>query len=151
MKMCKMCSLLKPSTKFTYGKAICKKCRSIKINLEYRNYSPEEKQRIIDEAKNRNRKHKYNITPEQYNEMFAQQHGSCAVCFRHHTDFKKGLHMDHDHSTGKVRALLCPGCNLALGYAKENKKTLRGLIDYLEKHSSIEENVFEFKAKGEGT
>jgi len=44
-----------------------------------------------------------------------------------------GLHVDHDHDTGKVRGVLCNGCNLALGYVKDDPKILRGLIAYLER------------------
>lgn len=45
------------------------------------------------------------------------------------------LYIDHDHSTGLVRDMLCSGCNSALGFAKESAKRLRGLADYVEKHS----------------
>lgn len=41
-------------------------------------------------------------------------------------------HVDHDHGTGKVRALLCHNCNVALGLLSENTKRIRGLADYLE-------------------
>lgn len=45
----------------------------------------------------------------------------------------KRLHMDHDHITGKFRALLCSGCNTALGLAKEDAGRLRGLAEYIER------------------
>ena len=56
------------------------------------------------------------------------QPSSCEVC-------GKGgvLSLDHDHSTGRVRGWLCPGCNSALGYAYDNPDTLRSLAAYLER------------------
>lgn len=44
----------------------------------------------------------------------------------------KRLHMDHDHSTGRFRALLCGGCNSALGLLKESTERIQGLKKYIE-------------------
>lgn len=46
------------------------------------------------------------------------------------------LHMDHDHSTGEFRALLCGGCNSALGFLKENPERISGLREYIERFHS---------------
>ena len=43
------------------------------------------------------------------------------------------LRMDHDHATGKFRALLCNGCNTALGFLKENPERIRSLATYIER------------------
>lgn len=48
----------------------------------------------------------------------------------------KRLHIDHDHETGKVRGLLCGGCNTALGHLKEDVDRIRGLADYKLMHDS---------------
>lgn len=77
-------------------------------------------------------KSKYGITPEEYERMFEQQGGVCAVCKR--PPGKRRLSVDHDHETGEVRALLCTRCNMALGYADESPSILQGLIDYLKRH-----------------
>jgi hypothetical protein len=42
------------------------------------------------------------------------------------------LHMDHDHETGKFRALLCSGCNTGLGHLKEDRQRILGLVAYLD-------------------
>lgn len=56
---------------------------------------------------------KFGITVAQYDAMFAAQHGACALC---DTSFgEKVPHIDHDHTTGRVRGLLCVGCNTGLG------------------------------------
>lgn len=56
----------------------------------------------------------YGITPEDYDRMFAEQGGCCAICGRVYTT--RRLHIDHDHGTGKIRRLLCSGCNGHVGW-----------------------------------
>lgn len=62
--------------------------------------------------------HKYRITPEQYEAMLAAQDGVCAICgatpkikVAHGRGQSGRLHVDHDHVTGVLRALLCNHCN----------------------------------------
>lgn len=57
----------------------------------------------------------------------------CEVCGQEPKVF---MHFDHDHKTGKFRAWLCDPCNLILGLAKDNPKTLRGLANLLESDQS---------------
>lgn len=76
-------------------------------------------------------KNVYGITTEEYNKLFEKQKGSCFGCGVHHKDLKRGLLIDHCHTTGKVRGLLCDGCNKALGCIKDNCETLYNLINYL--------------------
>jgi hypothetical protein len=57
----------------------------------------------------------YNITLNDYNEMFKKQEGKCSICKKHQNELTKPLYVDHDHSTGKVRELLCSSCNFKLG------------------------------------
>lgn len=80
---------------------------------------------------------KYDLSVETYLAMLDQQGGVCAVCRRTpeeaHSDGYP-LHVDHDHSTGRVRSLLCRGCNLTLGQAGDDPALLRALADYLERH-----------------
>lgn len=62
--------------------------------------------------------------------MFNDQEGLCAIC-RRQIGFTRETHVDHCHLTGKVRGLLCSGCNRALGGAEDNVETLRRMIAYL--------------------
>lgn len=82
-------------------------------------------------AKHRKLKSKFGITLEQYNIMFKEQLGCCAICGTHQITLNKSLAVDHNHSTGKVRKLLCPKCNMALGYTKEDIVILTNMIDYI--------------------
>jgi Recombination endonuclease VII len=80
---------------------------------------------------------KHGITPEEYDALWDRQGGRCANpgcgnrCPKVLTDYRKGLQVDHCHVTGKVRGLLCGGCNVALGHIKDDARRLAGLIQYL--------------------
>lgn len=74
-------------------------------------------------------KHHYGLTPQRYEEMLHAQKGMCAIC-----DTKPGMRelgVDHDHATGKVRALLCMSCNTGLGMFRDNPVLLRRAAKYL--------------------
>jgi hypothetical protein len=77
---------------------------------------------------------KFGLSTEQYSAMLAAQEGHCALC--PHSDLpSKRLAVDHDHDTGKVRALLCDRCNRGIGLLDEDPVRLRAAADYLDKHS----------------
>ena len=76
------------------------------------------------------RVYKYGITPEDFKKMHETQQGKCAIC-NQEPKTKRGLHVDHHHGTGKVRGLLCHGCNVALGSFKEDVTLLEKAIEYL--------------------
>lgn len=73
---------------------------------------------------------KYGITWEDYYLIFTEQEGLCAIC-GYFSD-KKTLHVDHDHSTGKVRGLLCRKCNVALGMLQDDPNILKRAAAYVE-------------------
>lgn len=59
-------------------------------------------------------KRAYGITLVDYEIKSAEQSGCCAICGQHYSLFKKGLHLDRNHKTGKICGLLCPTCNTNL-------------------------------------
>jgi hypothetical protein len=77
----------------------------------------------------------YDITPEQFSDMFDAQHGKCATCDGALTKKGSGTHVDHCHTSGRVRGLLCRACNTALGGARDDPETLRRMIAYVESHA----------------
>lgn len=85
-------------------------------------------------------KYTYNISLEDYNTLFNKQNGKCAVCLKEETSLDnrgnsiKKLAVDHCHSTGKVRGLLCNRCNTALGLLKEDKEIVNNILNYLKEH-----------------
>lgn len=69
----------------------------------------------------------------QYNAMAEAQGHRCALCGEKPNSGRR-MHVDHDHESGRIRALLCHHCNLLLGNAKDSTARLRQAIAYLEKH-----------------
>jgi hypothetical protein len=88
------------------------------------------------------------MTPADYDALYLAQTGKCRGCERHQSEFKKRLYVDHDHNTGAVRGLLCHSCNVILGAAQDNTKTLTNLISYLQPNSGLadQSNIISFRA-----
>jgi hypothetical protein len=70
---------------------------------------------------------RYNLTHGQYIEMYEEREGECDIC----GDYHETLCIDHEHSTGKIRGLLCQECNKALGLFYDNPLLIQSAIDYL--------------------
>ena len=83
---------------------------------------------------------KCGITQDDKERMVQAQDGKCAICQREPIgpDYRMGsLHVDHDHTTGEVRALLCSWCNTALGLLRDDVTIAQSLIEYLKKYNGI--------------
>lgn len=75
---------------------------------------------------------RYGLSLEQYDAMYEDQGGCCAICGVAETEAPKGrLHVDHDHATGVVRKLLCHGCNTGLGGLRHDPELLILAAKYL--------------------
>lgn len=125
LRVCRGCNKSKEQKEFrriSRGKPTtqpdCKECRSYKEFV-------------------RGLKRNYGITPAQYEEMLIAQDNRCACCGAHESEFKRRLHVDHDHVTGQVRALLCTRCNPLVGFAKEDAKRLEMAATYLNKFKKV--------------
>lgn len=75
---------------------------------------------------------RYNLTVEEYKDLERSQGGLCAICCGPPTG-RGTLHIDHCHSTGKVRGLLCTQCNTGLGMMNDDLGLLRLATSYLER------------------
>ncbi len=87
-------------------------------------------------------KSKYGLTPEAFDCLLASQFESCAICAGPPHPVVRNVKrqgvspqfvVDHDHSTGAIRGLLCHSCNSMLGMAKDSPANLRSAAHYLEK------------------
>jgi hypothetical protein len=83
------------------------------------------------------------MTKEEYYERLEAQNGGCAICGATETESKGHkakfdgsgrLSVDHCHSTGRIRGLLCAECNRALGLFKDSLNVLRSAVRYMETH-----------------
>lgn len=104
--------------------------------------TPEEllAQRMKDRA--RELGHEYGITVEEYEAMKVSQGGKCALCKEIPIPRKTqidGFHIDHDHTSGKVRALLCAQCNHGLGLFYDDPQLLTDAAAYVVAHQALQE------------
>lgn len=91
-----------------------------------RRLAKESRLRCKDSLKSQSLRWLYGITINDYRRMIEEQCGKCAICKE-----ETKLVVDHCHSTGKVRGLLCGPCNFGIGNFKENKTALAAAIVYL--------------------
>jgi len=77
-------------------------------------------------SRNLRLKSEYGITQSDYDAMVEKQNGICPIC-----ELEKKLVVDHDHETGKVRALLCGQCNTGLGSLKDSPQIVEKALQYL--------------------
>ena len=101
----------------------------------YREAHPEKSRRLTRDYRFRSL---YGITLAQYDAMFADQDGKCAICNRPEVRLnKKGspyyLSVDHDHASGEVRQLLCYTCNSLIGYLDESVDIAEAVVSYLKR------------------
>lgn len=136
-KVCNTCSVEKHVSNFyvkrkkpniTY-RSDCKLCYGIKSAKHF--MKPE-----ISEARKRAyRKYKrfnlYGITEEVYKDMVEEQDSRCLICKVVNTN----LYIDHCHTSGLVRGLLCSTCNSGLGMYKDDISLLESAIGYLRSRS----------------
>lgn len=79
----------------------------------------------------RNRVHglkkKYGLTLDDFEQMRQSQGGGCAIC----RSTEEKLVVDHCHSTGKVRGLLCGSCNTGIGHLGDTAESVSRAVSYL--------------------
>jgi hypothetical protein len=154
-KICSKCGEKKPLSDFPKQKGnhrnYCKVC-DYKCSLAWKRANPKkvlaQGQRYrADNPKNRCRqikysrkyhfKYTYGITIEQYDDMYIEQGGCCAICGKHQLEQQRRLAVDHCHITMIVRGLLCDRCNTAIGLFKEDRNTIINALDYLDKYRNV--------------
>jgi len=132
-KSCPICGELKERSKFYKWKsrqdgltAYCKECTS-KKSKGWRDQNPD-KLPTLKEKRIYSRKKNFGISEEQYEQMLVDQNNQCGICKK---EIGWEAAVDHCHSTGKIRGLLCRKCNLGLGGFKDNIETIRKAIEYV--------------------
>lgn len=145
MKTCTKCGQTKDLVEF-YGRKIakdgrvqpCKACcnvastkwhykhhkRALENHAEYR-----KKEGPAKRAEYKRAYRLKNYKRGDYDRLFAEQNGVCAICGL--AELKQALSIDHDHKTHKIRGLLCSNCNNGLGRFKEDLDILASATSYL--------------------
>lgn len=115
-----------------YRCSLCYKCYSTlnreKLNKYSRDWRASHKEKVKKWVTEASMKTLYGINQAQYDAMFINQKGVCAICKR---PDKRRLSVDHDHETKKVRALLCGKCNRGLGFFEDSHFLLTKASQYL--------------------
>lgn len=75
---------------------------------------------------------RYGLTISDFLRMRDEQGGLCAICER-----PRPLQVDHDHETGRVRALLCTTCNTGLGKFYESEDLLTRAAAYAREQRAL--------------
>lgn len=145
LRKCRECRQFKVLSEFGICQSVgrknrrrwsCRTCRAARESA-WKKANPEK-----SKAKGRaiSLRDKYGLTVDEYERIAASQGGVCAICRKPETRIiRQGtpprLSVDHDHTTGRVRQLLCNSCNNILGLANDNPALLRAAICYLGRHT----------------
>jgi len=134
IKKCSKCREEKSSRDFSRDKNtpdgrryVCKTCDY----KRHKAYKEANREKFLLSQRRAHLKHKYSITPEDYDKILEGQGGSCKICRADNNLPRKYFTVDHCHETLKVRGLLCHRCNRALGIWKDDVSLLQSAIKYL--------------------
>ncbi len=122
-----------------------KEARNARIKAKY-HANPEKSKQIYEaeyqmnktkksyqlRMRNSTLKRLYGITIEDFDAMYIEQGGCCAICGTHQSEMDRRLSIDHNHKTKQVRGLLCRKCNAGIGHFDDNLEILKNTIKYLE-------------------
>jgi Recombination endonuclease VII len=138
-KWCPDCATVKPLTDFVRNASqpsgfapYCKPCHNA------RGKAAKDK---IGGSRTYHLKRRYGISAEDADAMLEAQGGLCAICRA-----APAAHVDHDHVTGAVRALLCFNCNGGLGQFKDNPEFLHAAAYYVSLHRARQQVAAEMAA-----
>jgi|TARA_Y100000296_G_scaffold70264_1_gene84787 hypothetical protein len=132
-----------------YGE--CKECHADRASSwrsrnkdKWREYSRRSREKLkralsneewVALQKDGNLRHKFNMTLEDYHQLWGKQEGLCAICKNPETATRKGvlkhLAVDHCHDTGRIRGLLCAKCNTAIRSFGDDTNVIAAAIQYL--------------------
>ena len=142
MKRCYKCQEVKPLSGFHRHKKAkdghagsCKVCTN-KASKAWAcanhdrvvQYRKDNLKKFVEQNKWRYRMKKYGLTKDQFFSIRERQDNRCKICA---TKFIREPHVDHCHTTDKVRGLLCSKCNTALGLVNDSPEILNSMIVYL--------------------
>lgn len=132
---CGLCHEHKPREHFywynTGHRGYCKPCAKAKAvawNREGKRYLTINRRHIL---------RRYGMSEDDYKQLLHQQGYACAICgvsFGGVTGWTKTLHLDHCHTEGAPRAILCKRCNTGLGHWEDNPELLRRAAEYIERY-----------------
>lgn len=140
-KICSKCKLELATSAFDKSKFYkdgyrgqCRNCRRLYCTEYNKNTRDRSRDRPVDPRYSRSKRLKwsYGIDIHQFEAMVAEQSNRCAICDKHASETLHGkLSIDHCHKTGRIRGLLCPGCNAGIGHFGDDPSRLAKASKYL--------------------
>lgn len=109
----------------------CKDCNNELSRTKYRTAHKAWRRRNPDKTKAVKLKYRFGLSLEEYRRMLAAQKGLCKICGGH-CRLGRSLAVDHCHTTGKIRGLLCTDCNIGISRLQDRPDLLRAAAAYLE-------------------
>lgn len=144
MKLCSHCKIVKSTNLFGLNKSQkdgfshrCKDC-SKKLAKQWRNKHPDRVKATHATWRSKNKdlvrrmnndtklKSRYGISRAEFLALYKKQAGRCGICSK-----ETKLVVDHEHSSGKIRGLLCRSCNIGLGMFQDSLFAIRCAADYV--------------------
>ena len=141
MKECNKCLKILPIESFGKHKkgkdgiyATCRPCcnhmKSIWKAEQYKN-NP-------NFHRDRNFKDRYGISLQERDQLAVDQDHRCKICLTHESNVSRSvLFVDHCHTSGEVRGLLCDGCNKGIGHLKDNPTAIKAALAYITNNGDI--------------
>lgn len=151
-KPCKVCCAVKPMTDYPlrgngHRLHTCSRCYNDAENLKARERMREDaiyREKKLQSARKAFFKSRYGVSMEQIEAALASQQGLCAnracgteISLTAPKGSGQRAVIDHCHTTGNFRAMLCNGCNLLLGRMEKSPNIVMGLKEYAEKHRTL--------------
>lgn len=147
-KVCPKCKIEKPFSAYPRNKRTkhgigsrCSICTVSEVQAyrataegaqNHREASKKWREANMERHKDNNAKRSYGLEHGQYDAMLATQDGKCAICKTAEPGTRLvRFHIDHSHSSSKIRGLLCEHCNRGLGHFKDDPALMRRAADYL--------------------
>ena len=142
LRKCKTCGITKPHDQFHKNKKYkdnirphCKTCRRDYENVSYHKHK-HKRPYSYEKDKDTKLRRTYGISYQEYLYMLETQNGCCAICGTNDPSPRKAFSVDHCHTTGKVRSLLCGNCNTGIGLLQEDEEVMKRAIEYIVFHKN---------------
>ncbi len=140
LKYCPRCKKTKSFKDFNKSKeTLSCHCTLCSRELAHKYDNPEKRKEKYqlkkEQVLNYNLKRKFGITLEEYNVKLKKQGDKCMICKISTKENGKRLAVDHNHTSGSVRDLLCANCNAAIGFLQENVQIAKNALKYITRWS----------------
>lgn len=137
-KFCKRCQQEHPLTTefWIIRRGRGSECREVNRARARKNYVYKPRNLTPEQVRDKMMRARYGITQAQYLQLAEAQDNKCAICHLPANEAGRGmLYVDHNHTNGEIRGLLCSSCNTGLGHIGDTVEALTKAKAYLERQT----------------